>query len=47
MNRAELEYMHNQLRTLEQQLKNTGAPGAITARAHSALLAVEWLIKKV
>lgn len=47
MNRADLEYLHNQLRLLEAQLREQQAPGAITARADGALLAVEWLIKKV
>jgi hypothetical protein len=47
MNQADLEYLHNQLRLLEQQLMAAKAPGTIIARAYDALLAVEWLIKKV
>lgn len=47
MNRAELEYLHNQIRTLEQQLREQKAPGSITARAHGALLSVEWLLKQL
>ena len=45
MNQADLEYLHNQLRLLEQQLVAAKAPGAITTRAHDASLAVEWLLK--
>jgi hypothetical protein len=45
MNQADLEYLHNQIRDLENKLWQTQAPGAITARAHDALLAVEWLLK--
>lgn len=47
MNRADLEYLHNQLNTLARELVKHQAPGAVTARAESALLAVDWLIKKV
>jgi hypothetical protein len=45
MTQADLEYLHNQLRLLEQQLMAAKAPGTITARAHDALLAVEWVLK--
>lgn len=47
MNRSELEYLHNQIRQLEQQLTDVKAPGSITARAHAALLSVEWLLKHI
>jgi len=47
MNRQDLEYLHNQLYKLSDRLRQEQAPGAITARADGALLAVEWLLKKV
>lgn len=34
--------LYDQLQELEKHLKDAGAPRTITARAHNALLAVNW-----
>jgi hypothetical protein len=42
MSRQDMCELYDQLKQLEQHLKDAGAPRTITARAHNALLAVNW-----
>ena len=42
MMKHEMLFIYDELKKLERHLKKAGAPASIVARAHDALLAVNW-----
>lgn len=44
MKLTELHELYDQMKQLEQHLRHVKAPGSMTHRAHSALLAISWAI---